>query len=172
MKKLFITLMTVCVIASCGGDKKNDGNNASDNTGNNTEQNDNAGQNHNPQGVQAQAGDVKTPGDLMMMAAEMLNTASDNLENAKTADQVIDALDKHRDRMNAFHNKYGKQLEAIFGQYSDEEIMEKFPTESAAAQAAIERFGNIFQEVMTLEFNDEQQKRFLKAMEKMEDASY
>ena len=164
--------MTVCVIASCGGDKKNDGNNASDNTGNNTEQNDNAGQNHNPQGVQAQAGDVKTPGDLMMMTVEMLNTASDNLENAKTADQVIDALDKHGDRMNAFYKKYGKQLEVIVGQYSDEEIMEKFPMESAAAQAALERFGNIFQEVMTLEFNDEQQKRFLKAMEKMEDASY
>ena len=172
MKKLFITLMTVCVIASCGGDKKDSANNADGNTGGKTEQNDNAGQNHNPQGVQAQAGDVKTPGDLMMMTVEMLNTASDNLENAKTADQVIDALDKHRDRMNAFHNKYGKQLEVIVGQYSDEEIMEKFPTESAAAQAALERFGNIFQEVMTLEFNDEQQKRFLKAMEKMEDASY
>ena len=172
MKKLFITLMTVCVIASCGGDKKNGGNNTSDNTGNNTEQNDNAGQNDNPQGVQAQAGDVKTPGDLMMMTVEMLNTASDNLENAKTADQVIDALDKHGDRMNAFYKKYGKQLEAIVGQYSDEEMMEKFATESAAAQVALERFGNIFQEVMTLEFNDEQQKRFLKVMEKMEDASF
>ena len=108
----------------------------------------------------------------MMMTVEMLNTASDNLENAKTADQVIDALDKHGDRMNAFYKKYGKQLEVIVGQYSDEEMMEKFATESAAAQAALERFGNIFQEVMTLEFNDEQQKRFLKVMEKMEDASY
>lgn len=172
MKKLFIALMAVCVMASCGGDKKNGGNNAGDNTGNNTEQNDNAGQNDNPQGVQAQAGDVKTPGDLIMMTVEMLNTASENLENAKTADQVIDALDKHGDNMIAFYKKYGKQLEAIFGQYSDEEIMEKFPTESAAVQPALERFGNIIQEVMTLEFNDEQQKRFLKAMEKMEDASY
>ena len=164
--------MAVCVMASCGGDKKNGGDNAGDNTGNNTEQNDNAGQNDNPQGVQAQAGDVKTLGDLAMMTVEMLNTTSDNLENAKTADQVIDALDKHGDNMIAFYKKYGKQLEAIFGQYSDEELMEKFPTEYAAGQAALERFGNIIQEVMTLEFNEEQQKRLSKVMEKMEDASY
>ena len=138
MKKLFITLMAVCVMASCGGDK----------------------------------GGSKTPSDLMMMTVEMLNTASENLENAKTADQVIDALDKHGDNMIAFYKKYGKQLEAIVGQYSDEEMMEKFATESAAAQVALERFGNIFQEVMTLELNDEQQERLMKVMEKMEDASY
>lgn len=117
-------------------------------------------------------GGSKTPSDLMMMTVEMVNTASENLENAKTADQVIDALDKHGDNMIAFYKKYGKQLEAIFGQYSDEEIMEKFPTESAAVQPALERFGNIIQEVMTLDFNDEQQERLRKVMEKMEDASY
>ncbi len=138
MKKLFITLMAVCVMASCGGDK----------------------------------GGSKTPSDLMMMTVEMANTVSENLENAKTADQVIDALDKYGDNMIAFYKKYGKQLEAITGQYSDEEIMEKFPTESAALQAAGERFGNIFQKVMTFEFNDEQQERLRKVMEKMEDASY
>ena len=138
MKRLFITLMAVCVMASCGGDK----------------------------------GGSKTPGDLMMMTVVMLNTTSENLENAKTADQVIDALDKHGDNMIAFYKKYGKQLEAITGQYSDEEMMEKFATESAAAQAAVERFGNIIQEVLTLEFNDEQQERLRKVMEKMEDASY
>lgn len=137
MKRLFIALMAVCVMASCGGDK----------------------------------GGSKTPGDLMMMTVEMLNTTSDNLENAKTADQVIDALDKHGDNMIAFYKKYGKQLEAIV-EYSDEEIMEKFATENAAAQAAIERFGNVIQEVMTFEFNDEQQERLRKVMEKMEDASY
>lgn len=138
MKRLFVALMAVCVMASCGGDK----------------------------------GGSKTPSDLMMMTVEMLNTASENLENAKTADQVIDALDKHGDSMIAFYKKYGKQLEAIGGQYSDEEMMEKFATEFAAAEAAAERYGNIIQKVMTFEFNDEQQERLMKVMEKMEDASY
>lgn len=138
MKRLFVALMAVCVMASCGGDK----------------------------------GGSKTPSDLMMMTVEMLNTASENLENAKTADQVIDALDKHGDNMIAFYKKYGKQLEAIGGQYSDEEMMEKFATELAAAEAAAERYGNIIQKVMTFEFNDEQQERLMKVMEKMEDASY
>ena len=106
MKKLFIALMAVCVMASCGGDKKNGGNNAGDNTGNNTEQNDNAGQNDNPQGVQAQAGDVKTQGDVLMVMADVMNSASAELDRVTSGDELVTAMVKFAANAKEVETKY------------------------------------------------------------------
>ena len=160
--------MAVCVMASCGGDKKNGGNNAGDNTGNNTEQNDNAGQNDNPQGVQAQAGDVKTPGDLMTMSTALLNQVADNVEKATNADQVIDAVEVFVNGTINLYNNHAADFKAIDEKYTEEELAEKFPNESAAMEKASNRMGRCMENAMQrCEFTQEQQERLTTVLMKM-----
>lgn len=131
--------MTVCVIASCGGDKKDSANNADGNTGGKTEQNDNAGQNDNPQGVQAQAGDVKTPGDVLMVVADVMNTASAGLDKATSGEDVVKALENMAADSKAVELKYADIMKPYEGM-SEEETMEKYPEGYAALTSAMEKF--------------------------------
>ena len=71
MRKLFVALMAVLVLASCGGDKKQA-----------------AGSVKNQNITETSA---VTPSDVIMMTAELMDNAVVNLEKAATADDVIDA---------------------------------------------------------------------------------
>lgn len=156
MKKLFITLMTVCVIASCGGDKKDSANNADGNTGGKTEQNNTTGntdvkteQNNTtgntdvkteqngaaPQTALA----VKTPGDVLMVMADVMNTASAGLDKATSGEDVVKALENMAADSKAVELKYADMMKP-YEDMSEEETMEKYPEGYAAVTSAMEKF--------------------------------
>lgn len=167
MKKLFIALMAVCVMVSCGGDKKNAANNAGDNTGNNTEQNDNAGQNDNPQGVQAQAGDVKTQGDVLMVMADVMNSASAELDRVTSGEDIVTAMVKFAANAKEVETKYADIINPN-EEITQEEAMKKYPEAFEALVSAQEKFFNsMMVAAEKYELTPEQEERIQAAMGNM-----
>ena len=131
--------MTVCVIASCGGDKKDSANNADGNTGDKTEQNNTTGNTDvktEPNGV---APVVKTPGDVLMVVADVMNTASAGLDKATSGEDVVKALENMAADSKAVELKYADIMKP-YEDMSEEKIMEEYPEAHAALTSAMEKF--------------------------------
>lgn len=161
MKKLFIALMAVCVMVSCGGDKKSTANNAGDNTGNNTEQND------NPQGVQAQARDVKTQGDVLMVMADVMNTASADLDKVASGEDIVKAMEKFAANAKAVETKYADIINPD-EEITEEEAMKKYPEAFNALVSAQDKFFNsMMGAAEKYELTPEQEERIQAAMGNM-----
>ena len=122
--------MTVCVIASCGGDKKDSANNTTGNTDVKTEQNGAA-----PQTAPV----VKTPGDVLMVMADVTNTASVGLDKATSGEDVVKALENMAADSKAVELKYADIIKP-YEDMSEEETMEKYPEGYAAFTSAMEKF--------------------------------
>lgn len=150
MKKLFIALMAVCVMASCGGDKKNGGNNAGDNTGNNTEQN-----------------DVKTQGDVLMMVADVMNTASAELDRVTSGEDIVKAMVKFAANAKEIETKYADIINPN-EEITEEEAMKKYPEAFEALVSAQEKFFNsMMVAAEKYELTPEQEERIQAAMGNM-----
>ena len=150
MKKLFIALMAVCVMASCGGDKKNGGNNASDNTGNNTEQN-----------------DVKTQGDVLMVMADVMNSASAELDRVTSGDELVTAMVKFAANAKEVETKYAYIINPD-EEITEEEAMKKYPEAFEALVSAQEKFFNsMMVAAEKYELTPEQEERIQAAMGNM-----
>lgn len=135
MKKLFIALMAVCVLVSCG-DKKEE--------------------------------KSKGPADLMTMSTALLNQVADNVEKATNADQVIDAVEVFVNGTINLYNNHAADFKAIDEKYTEEELAEKFPNESAAMEKASNRMGGCMENAMQrCEFTQEQQERLMTVLMKM-----
>ena len=93
MRKLFVALMAVLVLASCGGDKKQA-----------------AGSVENQNITETSA---VTPSDVIMMTAELMDNAVANLEKAATADDVIDATAELYTSMKKLQTDYAEVMEAV-----------------------------------------------------------
>lgn len=143
MKKLFITLMTVCVMASCGGDKKDSANNADGNTGGKTEQNNTTGntdvKTEQNGAAPLAAPVVKTPGDVLMVVADVMNTASAGLDKATSGEDVVKAMENMAADSKAVELKYADIMKP-YEEMSDEKIMEEYPEGYAALTSAMEKF--------------------------------
>ena len=150
MKKLFIALMAVCVMASCGGDKKNGGNNAGDNTGNNTEQN-----------------DVKTQGDVLMVMADVMNSASAELDRVTSGDELVTAMVKFAANAKEVETKYANIINPN-EEITEEEAMKKYPEAFEALVSAQEKFFNsMMVAAEKYELTPEQEERIQAAMGNM-----
>lgn len=131
MRKLFVALMAVLVLASCGGDKKQA-----------------AGSVENRNITETSA---VTPSDVIMMTAELMDNAVANLEKAATADDVIDATAELYTAMKKLHADYAEVMEAV-DTLSEEQMNELYPDAIAAYQkSTISFYGAIMSKVTLME---------------------
>ena len=131
MKKLFVALMAVLVLASCGGDKKQ----AADSV-----ENKNITETTNV-----------SPADVIMMTAELMDNAVANLEKAATADDVIDATAELYTAMKKLQTDYAEVMEAV-DTLSEEQMNELYPDAIAAYQkSTISFYGAIMSKVTLME---------------------
>lgn len=131
MRKLFVALMAVLVLASCGGDKKQ----AADSV-----ENKNIAETTNV-----------SPADVIMMTAELMDNAVANLEKAATADDVIDATAELYTAMKKLQTDYTEVMEAV-DTLSEEQMNELYPDEIAAYQkATINFYGAVMSKATLME---------------------
>lgn len=131
MRKLFVALMAVLVLASCGGDKKQAASSV---------------ENQNITETSA-----VTPSDVIMMTAELMDNAVANLEKAATADDVIDATAELYTAMKKLQTDYTEVLVAV-DTLSEEQMNELYPDEIAAYQkATISFYGAVMSKATLME---------------------
>lgn len=146
MKKLFLALMAVLVLASCGGDKKETANSV---------ENQNTTENS-----------AVAPADVMMMTVEAMNVAAANLENAATADELIDATAGLYSEMKRLQATYGEVMLAV-DTLSEEQMNELYPEEMKAMEEAATNYSVVMigkAELME-SFTPEQEARFMEILE-------
>ena len=108
MKKLFVALMAVLVLASCGGKKE----------------------------------EVKTPGDVMMMIVNSIETAAANMENAANADEIIDVMAALKDETDEISEKYGEMIDE-FENMDEAAAEEMYSKETEALTAAFRKYHEV-----------------------------
>ena len=108
MKKLFVALMAVLVLASCGGKKE----------------------------------EVKTPGDVMMMIVNSIETAAANMENAANADEIIDVMAALKDETDEISEKYGEMIDE-FEDMDEAAAEEMYSKETEALTAAFRKYHEV-----------------------------
>lgn len=145
MKKIFLALMAVLVLASCGGDKKEAAN----------------AENQNTTEVSA-----VSPADVIMMTVEAMNNAAANLEKATTADELIDATAELYSQMQKLQNNYGEVMAAV-DTMSEEQMSEMYPAEMEAMEEAAMNYSIIMMGKAELMENltPEQEARFMEILE-------
>ena len=79
MKKLFVALMAVLMLAACGEKKEV----------------------------------AKTPGDVMLMLADIIETAAADIEKAANADEIIDAMAVLKAETDVIHETYGEMMNEL-----------------------------------------------------------
>ena len=131
MRKLFVALMAVLVLASCGGDKKQ----AADSV-----ENKNITETTNV-----------SPADVIMMTAELMDNAVANLEKAATADDVIDATAELYTAMKKLQTDYTEVMVAV-DTLSEEQMNELYPDAIAVYQkSTISFYGAIMSKATLME---------------------
>ena len=145
MKKIFLALMAVLVLASCGGGKKEAAN----------------AENQNTTEVSA-----VSPADVIMMTVEAMNNAAANLEKATTADELIDATAELYSQMQKLQNNYGEVMAAV-DTMSEEQMSEMYPSEMEAMEEAAMNYSIIMMGKAELMENltPEQEARFMEILE-------
>lgn len=146
MKKLFVAFMAVLVLASCGGDKKETANSV---------ENQNTTENS-----------AVTPADVIMMTVEAMNDAAANLENAATADELIDATAGLYSEMKRLQANYGEVMLAV-DTLSEEQMNELYPEEMKAMEEAAVNYSVVMMGKAELmeSFTPEQEARFMEILE-------
>ena len=125
MKKMFVALMAVLLMASCGEKKE-----------------------------------VKTPGDVMLMTANIIETAAANVENAANVDDIINAMAALKTETDEIHEKYGEIMNELDS--LDENVAEElYAKETEALTAAFKKYHEVMFGKMDLLENmtPEQEKR-------------
>ena len=90
-------------------------------------------------GCGAQKEEKKTASEVMMMTVETVNSTTEMLEKAETADEVVEAMSVMVNEMKELQNKYGDVLAEI-QEMNEEEMLEKYADEVAAVEEAATRF--------------------------------
>jgi hypothetical protein len=146
MKKFFVALMAVLVLASCGGDKKETANSV---------ENQNTTENS-----------AVAPADVIMMTVEAMNDAAANLENAATADELIDATAELYSEIKRLLANYGEVMLAV-DTLSEEQMNELYPEEMKAMEEAAINYSVVMMGKAELMENltPEQEARFMEILE-------
>ena len=108
MKKLFVALMAVLVLASCGGKKE----------------------------------EVKTPGDVIMMIVNSIETAAANMENAANADEIIGVMVAFKAETDEISEKYGEMIDE-FENMDEAAAEEMYSKETEALTAAFRKYHEV-----------------------------
>ena len=107
MKKIFVALMAVLVLASCGEKK-----------------------------------DVKTPGDVMLMTANIIETAAAKMENAANVDDIIDVMAALKDETDEVSEKFGEIMNEL-DSLDENAAEELYAKETEALTAAFRKYHEV-----------------------------
>ena len=84
---------------------------------------------------------VKTPGDVMLMLADIIETAAADIEKAANADEIIDAMAVLKAETDVIHETYGEMMNELDSM--DEDVAEELYKKEDEALAAA--FRNYFE---------------------------
>ena len=107
MKKIFVALMAVLVLASCGEKKE-----------------------------------VKTPGDVMLMTANIIETAAAKMENAANVDDIIDVMAALKDETDEVSEKFGEIMNEL-DSLDENAAEELYAKETEALTAAFRKYHEV-----------------------------
>lgn len=148
MKKLFMALMAVLVLASCGGSKK--------------ETADNTAAPKAPEKVAEPQKKAETPADVLMLTADMMNNAAEKMQKAETADDVINAMSSMIAETKALKENYGD----LMAQFDENEAEEKYAKELEAVEEAAMKYYSVLMELEErIEMTPEDEERLMNLLE-------
>ena len=131
MKKLFVALMAVLMLAGCGTQKE----------------------------------EKKSASDVMMMTVEMLNSATEEIKKAETADDIVEVMSSMVEEMKEIKSKYGDVL-AELQEMDEEEMLEKYANEVAAAEEAAIKFSEaLMEKEQGIEMTPEAQEKMIQVIQ-------
>ena len=84
---------------------------------------------------------AKTPGDVMLMLADIIETAAADIEKAANADEIIDAMAVLKAETDVIHETYGEMMNELDSM--DEDVAEELYKKEDEALAAA--FRNYFE---------------------------
>ena len=131
MKKIFVALMAVLVLASCGTQKE----------------------------------EKKSVSEVMMMAADVVDSATEQLGKAETADDVVEAMSAMVTDMKNLQEKHGDVL-AELQDMDEEELAENYSKEIEAVEEAAMKFYEVLMEKeQEIEMTPEAQEKMLQVLQ-------
>ena len=86
--------------------------------------------------------EVKTPGDVMMMIANSIETAAANMENAANADEIIDVMAALKDETDEISEKYGEIMNEL-DSLDENAAEELYAKETEALTAAFRKYHEV-----------------------------
>ena len=85
---------------------------------------------------------AKTPGDVMLMLADIIETAAADIEKAANADEIIDAMAALKAETDVIHETYGEMMNELDSM--DEDVAEElYKKEDEALAAAFRNYFDV-----------------------------
>lgn len=139
MKNLFVVLMAVCALVSCGGDSKSTASTS----------------------VRAAIENIENPGDFLLAVVAIQDRCSDRVDKAKNADEIISAVEELAANMVKIQSK-------VSGLNVSSTNMDSYESEGQKYAASTERLRVTLNEKgRQIEFTPEQQQKFVQVLQKM-----
>ena len=113
-----------------------------------------------------QAPVVKTPGDFVMLIADVTNSAVDKFENASSAEEVVLAFEEVAEGYEDLGSRCAGVMEAC-GDMDDEDFEAEYPYAVATLDRALERLENVGYVIENFEYTAEQEVRIQAAIKKI-----
>lgn len=139
MKKLFVALMAVCVLVSCGGDSNRTASSS----------------------VSAAIENIENPGDILLAVVAIQDRCSDRVDKAKNADEIISAVEELVTNMTKIQSK-------VSGLNASSTNMDSYESEGQKYAASTERLRvTLNEKSRQIGFTPEQQQDFVQILQKM-----
>lgn len=139
MKNLFVVLMAVCALVSCGGDSKSTASTS----------------------VRTAIENIENPGDFLLAVVAIQDRCSDRVDKAKNADEIISAVEELAANMLKIKSK-------VSGLNVSSTNMDSYESEGQKYAASTERLRVTLNEKdRQIKFTPEQQQKFVQVLQKM-----
>lgn len=139
MKNLFVVLMAVCALVSCGGDSKSTASTS----------------------VRAAIENIENPGDLLLAVVAIQDRCSDRVDKAKNADEIISAVEELAANMVKIQSK-------VSGLNVSSTNMDSYESEGQKYAASTERLRVTLNEKGSrVKFTPQQEERFIQVLQNM-----
>lgn len=139
MKNLFVVLMAVCALVSCGGDSKSTASTS----------------------VRAAIENMENPGDLLLAVVAIQDRCSDRVDKAKNADEIISAVEELAANMVKIQSK-------VSGLNVSSTNMDSYESEGQKYAASTERLRVTLNEKGSrVKFTPQQEERFIQVLQNM-----
>ena len=158
MKNLFVALMAVCALVSCGGDSKST---ASTSVRAAIENIENPSDSLSSSSVRATIENIENPGDYLLAVVAIQDKCSDRVDKAKNADEIISAVEELAANMVKIQSK-------VSGLNVSSTNMDLYESEGQKYAASTERLRVTLNEKGSrVKFTPQQEERFIQVLQNM-----